>query len=252
MRKSLTALASTLLLVGAAEAALVDRGGGMIYDTTLNITWLADMNYALTSGFVGSGLAPSSDPRTDWPNWHPDAIWTDGRMGWNAAQRWADSLVYGGYSDWRLPTLNASDTTCSDSYVPYGGGFPRQYFGNNCTGGELSHLFVADLGNKAGESVLNQAGDTAEQIANLALFSNVQTNFYWASTEYEPSLTDAWVFMPFGGGQTNAGKLSAVYAVAVRPGDVIASVPEPATLALVGAALLGVVTTHRRKPAATP
>jgi hypothetical protein len=32
-------------LSGAAQADLVDRGGGMIYDTTRNITWLADLNY---------------------------------------------------------------------------------------------------------------------------------------------------------------------------------------------------------------
>lgn len=45
------------------------------------------------------------------------------------------------------------------------------------------------------------------------------------------------------------------YVVAVRPGDVAPSasepapVPEPATLALVGSALLGIATTRRRKPA---
>ena len=38
-------------LPGIANAALVDRGGGLIYDTDLNITWLADANYAYTSGY---------------------------------------------------------------------------------------------------------------------------------------------------------------------------------------------------------
>ena len=52
---------------GAAQAALVDRGGGMIYDTTRNITWLTDMN-------------------------------VNGRMTWYAATAWADNLVYGGFS----------------------------------------------------------------------------------------------------------------------------------------------------------
>jgi len=27
---------------GAAQASLIDRGGGLIYDTNLNVTWLAD------------------------------------------------------------------------------------------------------------------------------------------------------------------------------------------------------------------
>ena len=44
------AAAAVLALSGAALAALVARGGGMIYDTTRNITWLADMNHARTSG----------------------------------------------------------------------------------------------------------------------------------------------------------------------------------------------------------
>ena len=42
--KTWAAASAMVALSGAAQAALVDRGGGMIYDTTRNITWLAD-NY---------------------------------------------------------------------------------------------------------------------------------------------------------------------------------------------------------------
>ncbi len=52
-------LAATLVgaaLAGTAQAGLIDRGGGMIYDTTQNITWLADWNYAQTSGWDADGL----------------------------------------------------------------------------------------------------------------------------------------------------------------------------------------------------
>lgn len=56
----------------------------------------------------------------------------------------ADGLRYGGYSDWRLPTLNVADTTCTGGGIN-GGGINGGGF--NCSGGELSHLFVADLGN---------------------------------------------------------------------------------------------------------
>ena len=85
MKSLITALTLSLGLVAAtaAQAALVDRGGGLIYDTDLNITWLADANYAQTSGF--------------------DA---DGRMDWSTAMTWAGNLSYGGYTDWRLPTSN--------------------------------------------------------------------------------------------------------------------------------------------------
>jgi hypothetical protein len=240
MRKILPALCSALVFAGTAEASLVDRGGGMIYHSTLNVTWLADMNYAKTSGYASTGVAPLSF-------FDQSAIWTDGRMGWTAAKTWANNLVFGGFDDWRLPTLNPTDTSCSGNFNP-GGGFPQQYFGYNCTGGELSHLFVADLGNKADQSILNQAGDTAEQIANLALFSGVQSDGYWSGTEYAPDPGQAWYFAAWFGYQPLLNKIGGAYSVAVRDGDVAASIPEPGTLALVGAALAGIAASHRRKP----
>ena len=161
--QSLTRLALAAALTVAtlsAQAALVNRGGGMIYDTVQNITWLADMYYAFTSGYAAAnsgGLGSNS-------------IQADGRMGWDAAGAWANNRVYGGFSDWRLPTLNPLDASCT-------GGFPVG-LGYNCTGGELSRLFVADLGNQGHSSVLNQLRDTAEQVANLARFSDVKSNAY--------------------------------------------------------------------------
>ena len=215
--KTWAAAAAMVALTGAAQAALVDRGGGMIYDTTRNITWLGDMNYAKTSGHTGIGVNDAN-----------------GIMTWAAATAWADNLVYGGFDDWRLPTLNPADTTCSKNLFP---AFPDQFYGFNCTGGELSGLFVTDLGNKPGESVLNQGDDTAEQIANLALFSNVQSRGYWSGTEYAPDPTLAWYFQPSTGEQGIFGRGVGLYAVAVRPGDVTAAVPEPQTYAMM---LLGI------------
>lgn len=212
------AAAAIAALTGAAQAALIDRGGGMIYDTTRNLTWLADMNYARTSGHTGTGVN------------------ADGRMTWDAANAWASNLVYGGFNDWRLPTLDPADPSCAG----------RSGVGN-CTGGELSGLFVTDLGNKDGESVLHQVGDTAEQIANLALFSNVQSDFYWSGTEYAPHPIFALTFVASVGVQLLDGKPRGLYAVAVRPGDVAASVPAPQTLALALLALGATVVARRRR-----
>jgi hypothetical protein len=208
--------AAIVALTGSAQAALFDRGGGMIYDATRNITWLADMNYAQTSGHTGTGVN------------------ANGRMTWAAATAWADNLVYGGFSDWRLPTVDPADASCTGVF---GVGL-----GYDCTGGELGGLFVTDLGIKAYESVLNQVGDTPDQIANLALFSNVNPDYFWSGTEYAPNPIGAFSFSAGEGNLSVLVKGFASYAVAVRPGDVAAAIPEPQTYALmlmgVGAVLL--------------
>jgi hypothetical protein len=221
MKFSKTWAAAIVALSGAAQAALIDRGGGLIFDSTSNITWLADMNYAKTQHANSEGTQGDAD----------------GLMAWDAAYLWADNLVYGGYSDWRLPTLNPSDTTCS-------GGSGRGY---NCTGGELSHLFVTDLGyNNNGLGVI-RSDDTPEQIRNLTLFKNVQP-YYWSGTEFEPNPRLAWLATTSGGDVGVDNKGIPLYAVAVRPGDVAAPVPEPQTLALVLLALGATVVARRRRP----
>jgi hypothetical protein len=240
--KSWTAAVALVTLTGVAQASLVNRGGGMIYDTTLNLTWLADMNYAKTSGYVAGGVDPGSD--------HDDnnIIYTDGRMGWFAATRWANNLVFGGFDDWRLPTLNAGDTSCSNNFN-WGLGQGVQYLGYHCTGGEMSHLFVTDLGNKAAESVLTQTGDTAEQIANLALFAHVHAGRYWSGLGYGGQ-GYAWLFDTYNGYQgIDNSEYGGSYALAVRSGDVAATVPEPQTCALVMLAFGAPTWLRRKQPA---
>ena len=197
-------------LAGAAQADLISRGNGMIYDTTRNITWLANMD-------------------------------VNGLMNWNAANDWADNLVFGGFSDWRLPTLKPDDESCT--------GFLGVDFDFNCTGGELSGLFVADLGYITDEFGLIAGDDTTAQIANLALFSNVQSDYYWSGTEYAPPSGSALSFSTVSGRQTHVDKNSRLSAVAVRPGDVPAAVPEPQTLALVLLALGATVLARRTRSA---
>ena len=66
-----------VLVSANANAVLVDRGGGRIYDDVLGITWLQDANYAQTSG--------------------QDA---DGVFLWDDAVVWAENLVFRGDADW--------------------------------------------------------------------------------------------------------------------------------------------------------
>ena len=56
-KKSILILLSAgALISGAAQATLIDRGGGLLYDNVLNVTWLQDANYAKTSGYSDTGI----------------------------------------------------------------------------------------------------------------------------------------------------------------------------------------------------
>ena len=73
-RKFSTLLAAAgFMISGASQAALHDRGGGLLYDDVLKVTWLQDANYAKTSGYDADGL-----------------------MTWSEADAWAKSLSYRG------------------------------------------------------------------------------------------------------------------------------------------------------------
>jgi hypothetical protein len=155
--------------------------------------------------------------------WLRDAN-ANGAMTWANAVAWADRLAVGAFDDWRLPTaLNA------DGSGPCGPAF-------NCTGSEMGHLWYTALGNTAG--AFTNDGD----------FLNMQSNVYWSGTEYAPSPTSAWVFNTYNGFQGGNFKGSQVYAMAVRPGDVLAAqVPEPESLLLALTGLGALALVRRRR-----
>jgi len=203
-----------------SNAALVDSGGGLIYDTELGISWLADANLAATNTFDVAGIN------------------VNGSMNWNTAQSWIaamNSTDYLGFSDWRLPTTIQPDATCADQVDGASGGY-------NCTGSELGHLFYNELGGIAGSPIGTNPN------ANLALFQNIQIDVYWSGTEYAPN-DQAWNFYFSDGNQFVTGKESFLYGWAVRPADV-AAVPLPPAAWLFGSGLLGLIGVARRKKTA--
>ena len=91
----------------SSQAALFDRGGGLIYDTTQDLTWTQD------AGMSGS-------------------------LTWDEAVAWAENLEFWGADDWRLPTTTQfDDPTCSGD-VRSAGRF-QLFFEHrlDCRGGEM-------------------------------------------------------------------------------------------------------------------
>ena len=169
-------------------AALIDRGGGLIYDEDLNITWLQNANY------VGAV-----------------------EMEWLAAMDWAANLAYYDsvrdvtYTDWRLPTADAS---CGTQY--------------RCYDSEMGHLYYRESG-------------------ELDKFANLMAERYWTSTVFLSSAPYAFTFNFLDGRQTtNSQYVDYVNVWAVRDGDVTA-VPLPASLWLFSSGLLGLIGVARKK-----
>jgi len=160
------------------HAALIDRGNGLIYDTDLDITWLQDANYTVTA------------------------------MTWDGAMAWANTFVYQGYSDWRLPTSGINS-----GYDP---------------NGEMGHLYYTELENPAGGPLIN-----ADPL------SNIQPWVYWSNMDFGGGFDIAYGFHFGTGAQVTGSKSIHYYAMAVRDGDV-ATVPEPGTLLLLASGFAGI------------
>jgi hypothetical protein len=215
-----------------AQAALLGRAaltpGGTdyqaIYDSDLNVTWLANANLAATNNFGVSGIAPA------------------GYMSWETAQNWLSGLnatSYLGATNWRMPTTTQPDPNCSLQYN-LGGGFPLQGHGYSCTGSEFGHLFYNELGGVVGINI-----GTIHN-SNYELFNNIQLDLYWSGTTYVPDPSAAWAFYFTYGIQDANNKEHNFYDVwAVRDGD-IGVVPIPAAVYLFGSAL-GLMGWMRRK-----
>jgi Protein of unknown function (DUF1566) len=203
------------------------------YDTSLNITWLANANYAGTT------------------------------MTWSLANTWAANLnPYGsGITGWRLPTVSPIDgTTTDDGKFAYNGSEDRGYNVSapgtlyaGSTASEMAHMFYNTLCDKGScnpttSTVTSCMGQTGYGLSNAGPFSNLQSSIYWSATEYAPNTNYAWPFTFYDGEQINGNKAHSFYAWAVHAGDVGASaVPVPAAAWLFGSGLLGLIGMGRRK-----
>lgn len=232
------AVFATILVVGIgsagnSQAALYDRGSGLLYDDVLNVTWLQDANYAKTSGYDSDGL-----------------------MSWDEAQAWAYNLIYHDdvrhvdYSDWRLASnepVNGTGYNFSEAF----NGTTDVGYNITSTNAELAYMYQVNLGLKSKYSsvfmsifdpsqafqsdfgifdngTFNGTNQNSFGQKNVGLVGNLQAYPYWSGSDY--SSIGAWVFNTGIGRQDSSIKPNTYYAWAVRDGDVAASIPEPSIL----------------------
>jgi len=266
MRRITKAIVTALPLfvaAGVAQAALVDRGGGLIYDTTFNITWLQNANPAAGSVYDDG-----------WSS-------TDGRMSFANATAWAANFSYFDpangvtYSDWRLPQgvdLGAPGATLDGITIPAppfsGPGCDWQFSGYDCgynmapLSSELVHLFYVDLGNIAqldtGANELPGVSGVNWGLVNHGPFINFDNYMYWSAIVNPIDPTQQWRhFKPFDGRMSwRLDEPPDMIAWAVADGDIasiaVSHAPEPETYAmlLAGLGLLGFVARRKKLMAA--
>ena len=227
-------------LTSTVQAALIARGTDMVYDDVNNITWASDANLFQTQAasnpnLVSEIIAANGGVINDTPNVYDtvpnsgtytlttaDFNTSTGQMSWWGAQAWANNLSLGGYTDWTLPTTVPAVT------------------GYNQTGSQMGDLFYNQLGGVANTSI------STTHNAFYNLFSNVQSNVYWSSSEYAPYPYLAWNFITSNGFQATTFKSFQFHAWAVRPGDV-AAVPLPGAVWLFLSGLIGLMSLKLRR-----
>lgn len=208
IRSSVFALC--LSFAGAGHAALIDRGGGLVYDDVLDVTWLRDAQYSVTSGF-------NADPR----------------LTFSQARDFAANLEYFdrargvSWSDWRLPGVVSGAAAGHD---PSG------------TNSELGYMYYVNLG------LSPVYPDAPKNKPASEMFANLTNRAYWTGSEQKPG--EIWAFQFGHGSLGTTGANDTIRAWVLRDGDVGAptnlSVPEPGTLGLLCAALLGIALARRR------
>ena len=198
------------------------------YDTTLDITWLAD-----------AGVT--------------------GRASWDFQVAWAAGLDINGVDDWRLPGLSpiggsstfdiafSNNATTDVGYAPTttdgtDGGW-RNGAGDPVS--EMGHMFYVTLAN-LGSCTPDDADPSGcvqqpgSGVLNTGPFSNLIFFVYWSGLELDAD--DAW-YLDFGDGEQNTfekdDSLFHWRAWAVHDGDV-GVVPEPSTGLLIALGLVGI------------
>ncbi len=225
-------LALLVLAMSAnANATLIDRGNGLIYDSNNNVTWTADANLRATLGLPHAASSGSGNI-------------TAGSVYWSVANTWAANLVFGGIDNWRLASVTEFNSLFSD------------IGGVDGTSIVATHNSTYDLFFNIIPNGVPASGYGS------------WTNSYWATGSGGAvcgfSFGGSWTSTPGVGWCDPSDTVNAIYAWAVSPGDIApppvvippvsggpaTTVPEPVGLALLGVGLIGLGLQRRARDAA--
>lgn len=233
--------ATLLVATAAANAALIDRGSGLIYDTVLDVTWLQNANFEATQ----NGCC-------------------NGQMTWEVAKTWVANLSYQDtvrnqtLTNWRLPSIaplngvsfQFGTSTAGNKDDGYNVSVPGTLYAGS-TQSELAYMYYNNLGNiaRCPTSGWNDCRTTPTQL-KAGPFTNLLKAGYWfGSNESLPfAPPDAWAFDMgdlygvqggFNGNQRRG-------AWAVMDGDVTL-VPEASSWAMFAAGLAGLAAVRARR-----
>jgi len=221
MLKTLS-LAATLIFTHAAQGALHDRGGGLLYDDVLDVTWLQDANYAKTSGQHSTG-----------------------KMSYAEAGKWVKTLVYRDlvrnvdHTGWRLPKVEPVSGDTFNHEFRLDGSTDEGY---NITSprSEFSYMYYVNLGldgwwTKDGQhpktfGVMKSWTAVWSGQADLGLVKNLQTDGYYCTSPGKPYPSPAvWIFTTSEGNQRDGlRRPDAGFVWPVHDGDIAAGVTRPA------------------------
>lgn len=184
------------LILMPSHAELVDNGGGLIYDTVLDITWA-----------------------------QPDAERT-----WDDANAWAAELTLGGVSGWRLPYISVAAGAGPFTGSPVDCNTETEAA---CQDNELGYMFYHNLSGTLEQSILT-SGDPDLALFPTLQGGFFVDGEYWSGTEFDAGCCLAWAFR-FGRGVQgkeikdflpfswavhagNVGVLAEIITIDIKPG----------------------------------
>ncbi len=205
------------------NAELHDRGGGLIYDDVLDVTWLQNANYGAGSAYDNANFTT-----------RPDEL-TDGRMTWFNAMEWVANLEYYDsvrdvvWDDWRLPEVKCWVNGESFNRSRSNDGSTDVGLNITSTCSELAYMYYVNLKNlgrkntegelQDGQGMIDDPDDPKDESLFIGLDPKKYQN-YWYSTIRPDNASNVFDFRADNGNVAAANWHYDRLAWAVRDGDV--------------------------------